>query len=120
LLSPYLNQIVRTGFRRAFHHLTDQRKRAIELFGPAYHLPPPISGTNSAWLRGYPPSQPTTVIVVGDGDRDRQFTNCKLARTIPYPENQNNEESRDHADIYVCGPPRLPWPELWKIAQAFG
>ncbi len=27
---------------------------AIELFGPAYRLPPPISMTNSAWLRGYP------------------------------------------------------------------
>ena len=27
---------------------------AIEMFGPAYHLPPPISMTNSAWLRGYP------------------------------------------------------------------
>jgi hypothetical protein len=93
---------------------------AIELLGPAYHLPPPISGTNSGWLRGYPPSQPTTNIVIGDGDRDRQFTNCRLARTIPYPANQNNEESKDHADIYVCGPPRLPWPELWKVALSFG
>ena len=27
---------------------------AIEMLGPAYHLPPPISSTNSAWLRGYP------------------------------------------------------------------
>ena len=38
---------------------------AIEMFGPAYHLPPPISTTNSAWLRGYPTPQPTTLIVVG-------------------------------------------------------
>ena len=93
---------------------------SLEFLGPAYHLPSPISGTNSAWLHGYPSSQPTTLIVVGDDDRDNQFTNCKFARTIPYPANQNNEESRDHADIYVCGPPRLPWSELWKVALSFG
>ncbi len=38
---------------------------AIEILGPAYHLPPPISMTNSAWLRGYPTSPPTTLIVLG-------------------------------------------------------
>ena len=40
---------------------------AIEILGPEYHLPPPISGTNSAWLRGYPAPPPTTLIVVGRG-----------------------------------------------------
>ncbi len=95
---------------------------ALELFGPAYHLPAPISGTNSAWLRGYPPSLPTTVIVVGVGDRDReeQFSGCRVAQTIPYPPGLNNEESTSHNTIYVCGPPRRPWPELWRVAQDFG
>ena len=95
---------------------------AIELLGPAYHLPAAISSTNSAWLRSYPQSQPTTVIVVGvgDTDREREFTGCRLAAQIPYPGNQNNEESNDHSEIYVCGPPRLTWPELWKVALSFG
>jgi 4-amino-4-deoxy-L-arabinose transferase-like glycosyltransferase len=95
---------------------------AIELLGSAYHLPPPISGTNSAWLHGYPQSQPTTNIVLGVSDRDRemQFTACRLAAHIPYPKDQNNEESNYNAEIYVCGPPRLGWPELWKIALSFG
>ena len=93
---------------------------AIEILGPAYHLPAAISGTNSAWLRSYPQSQPTTLIVVGDDDRDSQFTSCKLAAHIPYPKNQNNEESNDHSEIYICGPPRLSWPELWKIALSYG
>jgi hypothetical protein len=26
----------------------------------------------------------------------------------------------DHPDIYVCGPSRIPWPELWKTHQSFG
>jgi hypothetical protein len=95
---------------------------AIEILGPAYHLPQAISGTNSAWLRSYPQSQPTTLIVlgVGDKDRDSEFTSCKLAANIPYPKDLNNEESNDHSEIYVCGSPRLPWPELWKIALSYG
>ena len=93
---------------------------AIEILGPAYNLPPPITGVNSFWLRSYPVSQPTTNIVVGDDDRDAQFIGCHLAAHIPYPPGQNNEESRDHTEIYLCGPPRLPWLELWKIALDFG
>ncbi len=95
---------------------------AIELLGPAWHLPAPISGTNSAWLHGYPPSQPTTNIVLGVSDKDREaeFTACHLTARIPYPAGQDNEESRDHAEIYLCGPPRKPWPQLWKEALSFG
>jgi hypothetical protein len=95
---------------------------AVEILGTAYRLPMPISGTNSAWLRSYPQSEPTTVIVIGvsDKDRERAFTACKIAATIPYPGDLNNEESNDHPDIYVCGQPRIPWPELWKHALGFG
>lgn len=95
---------------------------AVEILGPAYHLPTSISGTNSAWLRSYPQSQPTTVIVVGVGnaDREKQFTGCRLAAHIPYPDNQNNEESKDHSEIYVCGPPQLGWPGVWKVALSYG
>ncbi len=38
---------------------------AVEILGPAYGLPMPISMTNSAWLRGYPAAPPTTLIVRG-------------------------------------------------------
>jgi MFS family permease len=95
---------------------------AIEILGPAYHLPPPISGTNSAWLRGYPEPPPTTLIVTGtsrDG-ADHWFTSCRLAGHNGNSEAVQNEESRDHPDIFVCGPPRLPWPEFWKQYLAFG
>lgn len=98
---------------------------AIEMFGPAYHLPIPISGTNSGWLRGYPEPPPSTLIVLGTSREgaEKWFTDCRLAG-----DNTNslgamglkNEESRDHPDIFVCGRPRLPWPEFWKDFQAFG
>jgi hypothetical protein len=95
---------------------------AIEMLGPAYHLLPPISTTNSAWLRGYPTPQPTTLIVLGltSEQANRIFTGCRLAGHNSNAEGVMNEESQDHPDIFVCGPPRLPWPELWARSINFG
>jgi hypothetical protein len=95
---------------------------AIEMLGPAYHLPLPISMTNSAWLRGYPTPPPTTLIVLGFSreSADRAFTSCRLAGHNGNSESIKNEESQWHPDIFVCGSPRLPWPEFWKKYQAFG
>ncbi|MGA2168679.1 MAG: glycosyltransferase family 39 protein [Terracidiphilus sp.] len=95
---------------------------AIEMLGPARHLPLPISLTNSAWLRGYPEPPPTTLIVVGVTGEwvDKIFTGCRLAGHNGNSEGVKNEESQYHPDIFVCGPPRLPWPEFWKKYQSFG
>ncbi len=95
---------------------------AIEMLGPAYHLPLPISTTNSAWLRGYPTPQPTTIIALGITRKqaDSIFTGCRLAGHNGNSEGVQNEESRFHPDIFVCGPPREPWPILWKQHQDFG
>jgi len=95
---------------------------AIEMLGPAYHLPPPISMTNSAWLRGYPAQPPTTLIVLGFSreDADKAFTSCQLAGHNGNSEGVKNEESEYHADIFVCASPRLPWPDFWKKYQSFG
>lgn len=95
---------------------------AIEMLGPAYNLPPPISMTNSAWLRGYPTPPPTTLIVVGFSRRqaDAAFTGCRLAGHNGNSQGVRNEESADHTDIFLCGPPRKPWPVFWELNQRFG
>ncbi len=95
---------------------------AIEILGPAHHLPPPISTTNSAWLRGYPSPPPTTIIALGISQKqaDTIFTGCRLAGHNGNSEGVKNEESKYHPDIFVCGPPRKPWPVLWKEHQDFG
>ena len=95
---------------------------AIEMLGPAYHLPQPISMTNSAWLRGYPTPPPNTLIVVGFSreSADRAFTGCRLAGHNGNAFGVKNEESQDHPDIFVCGPPRKPWPVFWQDYQNFG
>ena len=95
---------------------------AIEILGSAYHLAPPLSGTNSAWLRGYPIPPPSTLIVVGWSRKgaDETFDSCRLAGHNKNPYGVENEESRDHPDIFVCGAPRKSWDEFWKEYQNFG
>lgn len=95
---------------------------AIEVLGRAYGLPAPISGTNSAWLRGYPTPPPSTLIIVGWSRKgvESTFDSCRLAGHNGNSLGVKNEESEDHPDIFVCGPPRLPWPEFWKHFQRFG
>jgi hypothetical protein len=95
---------------------------AIEILGPAYHLPPPISMTNSAWLRGYPTPPPTTLIVLGFSplSADRAFTGCRLAGHNINSEGIKNEESQYSPDIFVCDGPRKPWPQFWADNQRYG
>jgi hypothetical protein len=95
---------------------------AIEILGRAYGLPEPIGTTNSEWLRGYPTTAPTTLIVLGLGAEEANaiFTGCRLAGHNGNAEGVHNEESQDHPDIFVCGPPRKPWAELWKEHRDFG
>jgi hypothetical protein len=93
---------------------------AVEILGPKYGLPMPISRTNSAWLRGYPAVQPTTLIVLGfsKATAEKAFTGCRVAGHVSNPDGVANEENG--GSIYVCGPPRSPWPEFWIQYQNFG
>jgi hypothetical protein len=78
--------------------------------------------TNSAWLRSYPSSPPTTLIVLGFSREkaERAFAGCRLAGHNVNSEGVKNEESEYHPDIFSCGGPRKPWPEFWNDYQAFG
>ena len=115
--------------------LTDQQKEnfgvvvgnygeggAITILGPEYHLPPAIQLTNSGWLRGYPVPAPDTVIVVGWTQRqlDEAFKACRVAGHNGNSLGVKNEESENHPNIYVCGPPKQGWTEFWRTHQRFG
>lgn len=95
---------------------------AIEMLGPRYGLPTPISMTNSAWLRGYPEPPPSTLIVIGFSreSANNAFTSCRLAGHNGNSRGIRNEESEDHPDIFVCSAPRLPWPVFWEEYQSYG
>ncbi len=95
---------------------------AIEILGPAYRLPPPISLTNSGYLRTFPQTPPSALIVVGwsQSQVDESFTACRLAGHNGNSIGVKNEESEDHPDIFVCTAPKDGWEEFWKENQRFG
>jgi 4-amino-4-deoxy-L-arabinose transferase-like glycosyltransferase len=95
---------------------------AIDLYGPSLGLPPAISGINSFWARGYgePPPEPLIVVGISPTFLDRNFASCALAAHMPNPYGVENEETREHPDIYICRGPKKSWPEFWKDFQYFG
>jgi hypothetical protein len=94
---------------------------AIENLGPAYHLPAPISGANSWWLRGYPDPAPSTLIVIGflPDDAQRLFNDCHAVARQYNSYGVQNQEVVDRPVIFVCGAPREPWPVFWKHNRSF-
>jgi hypothetical protein len=95
---------------------------AIALLGPRYHLPMPITTVNSGWLRGYPHTPMSAVILVGSSkeDADKLFSDCRLAGHNTNALGIENEESQYHPDIFVCSHLRKPLSELWKRRPNFG
>ena len=95
---------------------------AIALLGPQYHLPMPITTVNSGWLRGYPQTPLTAVILLGNSkeDADKLFSDCRLAGHNTNALGVMNEESQYHPDIFVCSHLRRPLSELWKRGPEFG
>ena len=95
---------------------------AINLYGPEYGLPRAISGVNSFWYRGYGDPPPQTVIVIGLSKKylDADFDSCRLVGHTWNQYGVKNEETADHPDIWVCGPPKRGWPEFWKEFRYYG
>ena len=95
---------------------------AINLYGPEYGLPRAISGVNSFWQRGYGDPPPQTVIIIGLSRKymEQSFESCRLAGHTWNQYGIKNEETEDHPDIWVCGPPKAGWPEFWKDFRYYG
>ncbi len=94
---------------------------SIDLYGPAYGLPPVISGFDSYWQYGYGSPPPQTLVVVGfPTDLLAKFQDCTFMAPITMPFNIQNEETINHRSIYLCHNLRLPWPDFWQHFQYFG
>jgi hypothetical protein len=95
---------------------------AIDLYGPRYRLPQAISGINSYWQRGFGNPPPETVIVIGLTRQQVEeiFRVCELAGHTGNRYGVENEETRNHPDIFVCRRMRQSWQEFWKGFRYFG
>ena len=76
---------------------------ALDLYGPAYGLPRPISGGNSLWARGYGDPPPETVILVGfeRAYAERLFQSCRPVGQVKNRYGVRNEES-EHHNFALC------------------
>ncbi len=94
---------------------------AINLFGPQYGLPRAISGVNSFWERGYGDPAPRTLIVIGQPSEaaNEQFESCRVAGRIWNRYGVKNDETVRNPEIFVCGAPKLGWPEFWRRFRSF-
>jgi 4-amino-4-deoxy-L-arabinose transferase-like glycosyltransferase len=95
---------------------------ALNLYGPAYGLPTPISGVNSFWQRGYGNPPPDVLIVAGlsPAQAGRLFESCTVAGHVTNRYGILNEETRYHPDVLVCHNLRQPWPVFWQSFHSYG
>lgn len=95
---------------------------AINLYGPAYGLPPVISGINSYWLRGPGNPAPKTVLVVGSNRQgvEEACASVELVGHITNDLGVKNEETEQHPDIYLCRGLRQPLEKMWPRLRSFG
>ena len=95
---------------------------AIDLYGPAYGLPPVISGVNSYWLRGPGNPPPRTILVVGS-DREGVERSCTSVTLAGHTSNEygvKNEETEYHPDIFICRGLKQPIDKIWPRLRSFG
>lgn len=94
---------------------------AVNLYGPAYGLPPAIISGNSGWLRGYGDQTPQTLVVVGWEREfaDRFFATCETAGKVSMPYGVENEISLYRPEVFICRGLKLPWPQFWEEVKTF-
>ena len=92
---------------------------AVDYFGPAYHLPPAISGHNQYGLWGPRGYSGNVVIAIGYTAEQLQnmFGEVTLAARIS-PPHAIPEES--NLAIYICRHPKKPLAEIWPRLRWLG
>ena len=100
------------------HHLsaTTASKARSRFLGPAYHLPPPISTDQLRMAARLPHSAAHHAhrLGVSREEADQFSPAAAWPATTATPRESSTKKAKYHPDIFVCGPPREPWPVLWS------
>ena len=92
---------------------------ALDVLGPAYHLPPVLSGHNAFWMWGPGRASDHTVLAVDALGRLRPyFAGCRLLTTYYAPYHVHNDWTG--IQIGVCTGPTASWPTLWPHLRHYG
>lgn len=94
---------------------------AIDLYGPAYQLPPAISGHNSFWWwgpRGAPDQSTTISINLPRSYLLTVFAHVQAVGAVATPGGVWTEERGD--PIYLCTDQTETWAQAWPAARHYG
>jgi len=92
---------------------------AIATYGPAYHLPKPLSGHNNYWLWGPGSAADSTVLAFDSvGQLAPHFAHCRYDATFHSPDNVNNDENG--SQLWTCTGPTGPWSSFWRSVKNYG
>ncbi len=92
---------------------------ALDLFGPAYHLPAAISPHNTYYFWGQGVT-PGAVVIATDYQRAEltpYFTSVRQAATVPAQDGIQNEEVG--RPVWLCQGLKMPWAAVWPRLQNF-
>jgi 4-amino-4-deoxy-L-arabinose transferase-like glycosyltransferase len=92
---------------------------ALQVLGPADHLPPVLSGHNAYWMWGPGRASDRTVLVVDALASLRPyFSSCRLLVTYDAPDHVQNNWTG--LQIGVCTGATAGWPALWPHLKHYG
>ncbi|MHA6757667.1 hypothetical protein [Streptacidiphilus sp. PAMC 29251] len=95
---------------------------ALTILGPAQGLSQPVVNSQNTYaLWGPPPGRPDVALCVGEFDA-AQLHQWWASVTEIAPIRMNgvsDQETEQHAAIYVCSQPRGTWAQLWPTLAHF-
>jgi Dolichyl-phosphate-mannose-protein mannosyltransferase len=92
---------------------------ALDVLGPADHLPPVLSGHNAYWMWGPGRASDAVVLVVDAlGQLRPDFARCRLLTTYYAPYHVHNDWT--NIQIGVCTGPAASWRALWPHLRHYG
>jgi hypothetical protein len=92
---------------------------ALDVLGPADHLPPVLSGHNAYWMWGPGQASDRTVLVVDAlGQLRPYFASWRLLTTYDAPYHVENNWTG--VPIGICTGPAASWRALWPNLRHYG
>jgi 4-amino-4-deoxy-L-arabinose transferase-like glycosyltransferase len=91
---------------------------AIDFFGPAYQLPPAISGHNNYWLWGPRGATGEVVIVLG-GSADQLASQCESVEPLGVVRCRYCMPFEDNRPIHLCRHLKQPLEQLWAQLKRY-
>lgn len=93
---------------------------ALNLYGPRYGLPTPLSGQNTFWVWGTHGYDGSSVIAVGATQYHLFIALFRSVRQVAVYSNPYRWALEGPLPIYLCTKPIAPLPQMWRRLRYYG